>query len=319
MSIDIVTRIRARAKANLKTIALPEIEDRRVKEAARLIEKEGIAKILLFGRGMLDKGKQDKYAQDYYELRKLKGITPEDAKKVLEDPLYYAAMMARNGGIDGFVAGASHTTPDVARAAIQCLGTDPKINLASSCFVMSVPDCSYGEQGAFIFADCGIVPEPNARQLAAIAVSNAELAKKVFGISPRVALLSYSTKGSAKGRLVDKILEALALAKEMMPGLLIDGELQADAAIVPEVAEIKYPNSLLGGKANVLIFPGLEAGNIGYKLVQRLAKARAIGPLIVGLNRPCSDLSRGCSVEDIVDCVAVTAIRAQKNGVRIIF
>lgn len=309
--MEIVTRIRQRAKAKLKTIALPEIEDSRVKEAARIVEAEGLARVLLFGRGLLDKKKQKAYAQGYYELRKVKGISQYEASEILNDPLYYAAMMAHNGDCDGFVAGAAHTTPDVARAAIQCLGVDQKINLASSCFLMSVPDCPYGEGGAFIFADCGIVPEPNSRQIASIAVSNAELAERLFGITPRVALLSYSTKGSAKGRVVDKIIEALALAKEQKPGLLIDGELQVDAAIVPEVAEIKYPNSLLGGRANVLIFPSLEAGNIGYKLVQRLAKARAIGPLIVGLNKPCSDLSRGCSVEDIVDCVAVTAIRAQ--------
>jgi len=309
--MDIVAKIRARAKAKVKTIALPEIEDIRVREAAKIIEKEGIAKILLFGRGMLDKTKQEEYAQKYYELRKSKGISLDDARKALEDPLYYAAMMTRNGDSDGFVAGASHTTPDVARSAIYCLGVDGRINIASSCFLMSVPDCPYGEEGAFIFADCGIVPDPNSRQLAYVAISNAELAKKVLGITPRVALLSYSTKGSAKGRAIDKTLEALALARQMQPGLLIDGELQVDAAIVPEVAEIKYPNSLLAGKANVLIFPNLEAGNIGYKLVQRLAKARAIGPIIVGLNNPCSDLSRGCLTEDIVDCVAVTAIRAQ--------
>jgi len=309
--MDIVTKIRARAKAKLKTIALPEIEDTRVREAAKIIEREGIAKVLLFGRGMLDKVKQEEYAQRYYELRQFKGISLDDARKILEDPLYYAAMMTRNGDTDGFVAGASHTTPDVARAAIQCLGVDERINIASSCFIMSVPDCLYGEEGAFIFADCGIVPEPNSRQLASIAISNAELAQKVLGITPKVALLSYSTKGSAKGRVIDKTLEVLVLAKQMQPDLLIDGELQVDAAIVPEVAEIKYPNSLLAGEANVLIFPNLEAGNIGYKLVQRLAKARAIGPIIVGLNKPCSDLSRGCLTEDIVDCVAVTAIRAQ--------
>jgi len=306
-----VTKIRARAKAKLKTITLPEVEDIRVREAAKIIEREGIAKVLLFGRGMLDKAKQEEYAKMYYELRKPQGINLDDARKSLENPLYYAAMMTRNGDSDGFVAGASHTTPDVARAAIRCLGVDERISIASSCFLMSIPDCSYGEEGAFIFADCGIVPDPNPRQLACIAISNAELARRVLGITPKVALLSYSTKGSAKGRVIDKMLEALALAKQMQPDLLIDGELQVDAAIVPEVAEIKYPNSLLAGKANVLIFPNLEAGNIGYKLVQRLARARAIGPIIVGLNKPCSDLSRGCSTEDIVDCVAVTAIRAQ--------
>ncbi len=306
-----MTKIRARAKAKLKTITLPEVEDIRVREAAKIIEREGIAKVLLFGRGMLDKAKQEEYAKMYYELRKPQGINLDDARKSLENPLYYAAMMTRNGDSDGFVAGASHTTPDVARAAIRCLGVDERISIASSCFLMSIPDCSYGEEGAFIFADCGIVPDPNPRQLACIAISNAELARRVLGITPKVALLSYSTKGSAKGRVIDKMLEALALAKQMQPDLLIDGELQVDAAIVPEVAEIKYPNSLLAGKANVLIFPNLEAGNIGYKLVQRLARARAIGPIIVGLNKPCSDLSRGCSTEDIVDCVAVTAIRAQ--------
>ncbi len=309
--MDIANKIRARAKVKLKTIALPEIEDTRVREAAKIIEKEGIAKVLLFGRGMLDKVRQEEYAKQYYELRKSKGISLDNARKALEDPLYYAAMMTRNGDSDGFVAGASHTTPDVARAAIHSLGVDERIGIASSCFLMSVPDCLYGEEGGFIFADCGIVPDPNPRQLACIAISNAELAKKVLGITPHVALLSYSTKGSAKGRAIDKTLEALALARQMQPDLLIDGELQVDAAIVPEVAEIKYPNSLLKGRANVLIFPNLEAGNIGYKLVQRLAKARAIGPVIVGLNKPCCDLSRGCSAEDIVDCTAVTAIRAQ--------
>ena len=309
--MDIVAKIRARAKAKLKTIALPEIEDNRVREAAKIIEKQGIAKVLLFGQGMLEKARQEKYAQKYYELHKLKGVSLDDARETLNDPLYYAAMMTRSSEIDGFVAGASHTTPDVARTAIQCLGVEEKLGIASSCFIMNVADSPYGEEGTFIFADCGIVPEPNPRQLASIAISNAELAQKVLGITPKVAFLSYSTRGSAKGRAIDKVLEALALARYMQPDLLVDGELQVDAAIVPEVAEIKYPDSLLKGKANVLIFPNLEAGNIGYKLVQRLAKARAIGPLIVGLNKPCSDLSRGCSTDDIVDCVAVTAIRAQ--------
>lgn len=309
--MDIVSKIRQKAKAGLKAIALPEIEDIRVREAARIIDKEGIAKVLLFGRGMLDKEKQQKYTQMYYQLRKSKGISLQEAEKTLENPLYYAAMMTHCGDIDGFVAGASHTTPDVARAAIRCLAVDERIGIVSSCFVMNVLDCPYGEEGAFIFADCGIVPEPNPRQLACIAISNAELAEKIFGISPRVALLSYSTKGSAKGKAIDKVLEALALAKEMKPDLLIDGELQVDAAIIPEVAQIKCPHSPLAGRANVLIFPDLEAGNIGYKLLQRLAKARAIGPLIVGSNKPCSDLSRGCYVEDIIDCVAVTAVRAQ--------
>lgn len=308
--MDIIARTRARAKKANKTIALPESEDKRVQQAAGIIEKEGIAKVLLFGSGSLDKTKLEKYAQEYFQLRKAKGISPEDARKAVEEPLYYAAMMTRLGDADGFVAGASHTTSDVARAAIQCLETDPKTKIASSCFVMAVPGCPYGEGGVFIFADCGIVPDPNPRQLAAIAVSNAELAAKVLEVTPKVALLSYSTKGSAKAKEIDIITEALAIAKTMQPGLLIDGELQVDAAIVPEVAEIKYPDSALGGRANVLIFPNLDAGNISYKLVQRLANARAVGPIIAGLNKPASDLSRGCSVDDIVDCVAVTAVRA---------
>lgn len=308
--MEIVETIRQKAKVKNKIIALPESQDNRVKEAAEIIERERIARILLLDSGMLDAKKQDEYANAYYELRKHKGITLEQANESLRNPLYYAAMMTRFGDADGFVAGAAHTTPDVARAAIQCLGVDDRINVASSCFLMIVPDCPYGENGAFIFSDCGIVPDPDARQLACIAISNAEVAENIFGITPRVALLSYSTKGSAKGKSIDKIKEALVLAGQMKPGLLVDGELQADAAIIPEVARIKSPEGLLGGRANVLIFPNLESGNISYKLVQRLANARAVGPLVVGLNKPCSDLSRGCSVEDVVDAVAVTAIMA---------
>lgn len=309
--MDIIQNLREKARANPKTIVLPEVEDSRIREAAAIIEKEGLAKVILFDRGMFDRKKQAEYAQQYYELRKHKGLSLEEAIKTLESPLYYVAMMTRNGDCDGFVAGASHTTPDVARAAIRCLGVNEKIGIASSCFLMKVPDCAYGEEGAFVFADCGIVPEPTSNQLACIAISNADFAQRIFGITPRVALLSYSTKGSSSGKCIDKVLEALDLTKEFRPDILIDGELQVDSAIVPEVAQIKCPDSLLKGKANVLIFPDLDAGNIGYKLVQRLAKARSIGPSIIGLNKPCSDLSRGCSVRDIVDTVAVTAVRAQ--------
>jgi phosphate acetyltransferase len=256
---------------------------------------------------------QDKarYAQEFFNMRQAKGVDIDTARKTLDNPLYYAAMMVKNSQADGFVAGASNTTPDVARAAILCLGVDERMNIASSCFIMVVPDCPYGERGAFIFADCGIIPEPNSRQLACVSIEAAELARKVLGFTPRIALLSYSTKGSAQGKSIDKIREALGLIKEMSPGVLVDGELQLDAAIVPEVAGIKCPDSPLYGQANVLIFPNLDSGNIGYKIVQRLGRARALGPLILGLNKPASDLSRGCSVEDIVDCVAITAIRAQ--------
>ena len=308
--MDIIQEMRLRAKKRQKLIVLPEKDDPRIKEAAKIIQKEGISRIVLLGKEDLEQKKIEQFAQVFFESRKHKGITIDEARRVVSQPLYYAAMMVRLGEADGFVAGAANSTPDVARAAIYCLGVDPKINTVSSCFVMVVPDCSLGENGVFIFADCGIVPEPDAQQLAGIAISSAKLAEDLFAMTPRVAMLSYSTKGSAKGKLVDKVVEAAKLAKSARPDLLIDGELQLDAAIIPEVAKIKDPGGVLGGRANVLIFPDLEAGNIGYKLVQRLAKARAVGPLLQGLNKPCSDLSRGCFAEDIVDTVAFTALRA---------
>ena len=302
--------MRRRAGKLQKLIILPEKDDARIQGAARIIKKEKITRIMLLGKEDLDRKKIEYFSQVFYDLRKHKGITIDQARETLAHPLYYAAMMVRCGEADGFVAGAAHSTPDVARAAIYCLGVDPRIKTVSSCFMMVVKDCSFGENGVFIFSDCGIVPSPTAEQLSQIAISAAELAKSVFEIIPRVAMLSYSTKGSSRGPLVDKVAEATRLAKQERPDLLIDGELQLDAAIVPEVAKIKDPQGALGGRANVLVFPDLEAGNIGYKLTQRLAKARAIGPLLVGLNKPASDLSRGCSLEDIVDCVALTALRA---------
>jgi len=309
--MDTIQQIRDKARSKKKTIVLPEYQDERVVEASKIIAREGIADVLLLTKDKIDPKEQERYTQEFYELRKGKGIDIDSIRKMFEDPLYYAAMMTRNGKADGFVAGACHTTADTARAAIQCLGIDEHISIASSCFIMVVPDCPYGSAGTFIFADCGIIPEPNSRQLACISLATAELAQKVLGLSPKVALLSYSTKGSARGKSIEKISETLKTLKEMAPDLVVDGELQVDAAIVPEVAKIKHPVSIVAGQANVLIFPDLGAGNIGYKLVQRLAKARALGPLLMGLNKPCSDLSRGCLVEDVVDCVAVTAIRAQ--------
>jgi phosphate acetyltransferase len=310
-NMDTITRIRNIARSKLKTIVLPEYEDARVVEASRIIEKGGIARAVLLTEDKIDQSEKSRYIEEFYEMHKAKDVDIEKVKELFEGTLYYAAMMTREGKVDGLVAGASHTTPDMARAAIRCLGVDERITIASSCFIMAVPDCEYGEYGTFIFADCGIIPDPNSRQLACIAISAAEMANKVLGLTPRIAFLSYSTKGSAKGKSIEKISEALAQLKEIAPGILADGEMQVDAAIVPEVAKIKYPDSPIGGKANVLIFPNLESGNISYKLVQRLSKARAVGPLLLGLKKPASDLSRGCSVEDIVDCVAVTAIRAQ--------
>ena len=309
--MDTIAKIRVQAKAILKTIILPEYNDPRVVEAEQIIAKEGIAKALLLTKDKIDPKEKERYIEAFYEMHKAKDLDLEAVRELFNDTLYYAAMMTSEGKVDGIVAGASHTTPNMARAAIRCLGVDERITIISSCFIMVVPDCNYGAGGTFVFADCGIIPDPNSRQLACIALSSAEFAAKVLDLTPRVALLSYSTKGSAKGKSIEKISEALGLLKEMSPDLLVDGEMQVDAAIVPEVAKIKYPESPIGGNANVLIFPNLEAGNIGYKLVQRLAKARALGPLLLGLKKPASDLSRGCSVDDVVDCVAVTAIRAQ--------
>ncbi|MFH1202044.1 MAG: phosphate acetyltransferase [Candidatus Omnitrophota bacterium] len=310
--MKIIKKIREQARRLNKTIVLPESDEPRIIEAAKFINKNRIAKAVLLGTKDIEPGKLDDFSSIFYELRKHKGISQEEAKEIIRKPLYYGAMLVRQGLADGLVAGASHTTPDVARAAIYCIGVDERFITASSSFIMMIPDCGYGENGVFIFADCGIVPEPSPENLANIAISSAELAQAVLGIVPKVAMLSYSTKGSASGRLVEKVKEATEIAKKSRPDLLIDGELQVDAAIVPEVAKIKGASDVLGGRANILIFPNLEAGNISYKIVQRLAKARAIGPLLMGLIKPCSDLSRGCDVDDIIDCVAVTAIRSAK-------
>jgi phosphate acetyltransferase len=309
--LDAIQKIRDKARSQLKTVVLPEYLDVRVREAAGIIEKEGIAKPIVMTPERVDPEAKERYIQEYYEMHKAKEGDINVVRKLFDDTLYYSAMLTREGKVDGIVAGAAHTTPHMARACIRCLGVDKRITIVSSCFIMAVPQCPYGDNGLFIFADCGIIPNPNARQLAHIGLAASELAGKVLGLKPRMAFLSYSTKGSAKGRAIETIRQGVTLLKEMAPDLLCDGEMQVDAAIIPEVAKIKYPDSPLGGRANVLIFPDLEAGNIGYKLVQRLANARALGPLLLGLNKPASDLSRGCLVDDIVDCVAVTAIRAQ--------
>ncbi|MFA5361935.1 MAG: phosphate acetyltransferase [Candidatus Omnitrophota bacterium] len=308
--MDTIKAIREKARFAQKTIVLPEYDDARVAAAAKIIEAEKIAKAVLLTKEMMEPQTKERYIREYYEMRKGKGTEIADVRKLFEDTLFYAAMMVREGKVDGMVAGASHTTADVARASIHCIGVEENLRIASSCFIMVVPDSRYGEEGTFVFADCGVIPDPNSRQLACIAITAADLMRTVLGVEPRVGLLSYSTHGSAKGRSIDKITEAVGLVKEMAPGLLVDGELQVDAAIVPEVARIKKPVSILDGKANVLIFPNLEAGNIAYKIVERLANARALGPLLLGLKRPGSDLSRGCSADDVVDCAAVTAIRA---------
>lgn len=326
--MGLIDDIRNKAKLAGKKIVLPESDDSRTMEALEYILDKEIAKIVLIGEDSLRnkiKSKNlknleiidpkkykdtDQMASEYYELRKLKGMTPEEAKEAMRtDYLTFGAMLVRRDMADGFVAGANHTTADTVRAALRGLKIDKAIGVVSGAFLMVVPDSPYGENGAFVYADCGVNPEPNARQLSGIAVSNANLFNKLTGKIPRVAFLSYSSKGSAAGPLVDKVKEAVARAREISPGILIDGEFQVDSAIVPEVAAIKCPASDVAGRANVLIFPDLNSGNIAYKLTQRLAKARAVGPLLVGFSKPASDLSRGCNADDIIDAVAITAVR----------
>ena len=323
--------IKERAKAANKTIVLPETEDRRTYEAAAQILKEGIAKIILVGseeavkKGsegldltgavVVDPATSDRtqaYIDKLVELRQKKGMTPEQAKEILLNQyLYYGVMMVKMGDADGMVSGACHSTADTLRPCLQILKTKPGTKLVSAFFLMVVPDCEYGDDGVFVFGDCGLNQNPNPEELAAIAESSAESYRMLTGNEPRVAMLSHSSKGSAKHADVDKVVEATRIAKEANPDLALDGELQLDAAIVPSVGASKAPDSKVAGKANVLIFPDLDAGNIGYKLVQRLAKAEAYGPMTQGIAAPVNDLSRGCSAEDIVGVVAITAVQCQ--------
>jgi len=308
----IIQKLREKAKKDPKVIIFPEANDERVVEAIEYIKKEGIAKPLLLTQDNLEPERQEEFANLFFERKQVKGVTFEEARELMENPLYYGAMMIRYGYGDGFVAGAKFTTSSVVRAAINCLEVDKEAKIVSSCFIMAVPECSYGERGIFVYADCGVIPYPTSEQLANIAISSAQFTQDVLEITPRVALLSFSTKGSADGRWVDKIKEAVEIANAKKSGFLIDGELQGDSALVPEIASRKLSESKVAGRANVLIFPNLDAGNICYKLTQHLAKARAVGPIILGTKQPCSDLSRGCTVEDIIDCTAVTVIRVQK-------
>jgi phosphate acetyltransferase len=328
-----ILSLREKAKKERRKIVLPEGEDARIVKGASCVAAEGLADVIVLGKkddvaklarensislegvDVIDPVSYERHNEivnTYYELRKAKGITPEEAEKtVTENLVFYAALMTRLGIADGFVAGANHTTSDVARASIQCLKILREIGTVSSSFIMEMENCPFGENGLFAYGDCGIIPYPSAKQLVGIAIATSDLFKKLFGIEPRVALLSYSTKGSAKGESIEMIREALARIKEKRPDIKIDGELQVDSALVPEVAKLKCPDSEVAGRANTLIFPNLDAGNISYKLSQRLGNARAVGPLIQGLDKPCSDLSRGCSWEDVVDTTVVTAIRAQ--------
>ena len=325
-------QISERAKKDIKTIVLPESSDIRTIKAAAMVLEKSIARIVLVGKeaeikklaGDLDISKAkivdpetspdfDRYADALYELRKAKGMTPEKARELLKDETYWGVMMVKMGDADGMVSGAIHSTADTLRPALQILKTAPGTKLVSSFFVMIVPDCEYGNNGTFVFSDCGLVENPSADELSEIALASAKSYENLVGGEPKVAMLSYSSYGSAKSDLTQKVVEAVRLAKEKAPDLLIDGELQADAALVPSVGEVKAKGSPVAGKANVLIFPDLNCGNISYKLVQRLAKAEAYGPITQGIAKPVNDLSRGCSAEDIVGVIAITAVQAQRS------
>lgn len=327
--MDFIKKIRERATTSPKTIVLPEGSDERVVKAAEIIAKEKIARIVLLGNGdnlkniskefelsgveIIDpelSPKAEEYATLLYEVRKNKGMTMEKAKELVRNPIWYGTLMVKNNDVDGMVAGAATATGDVFRPAFQIVKTAPGIGVVSSAFMMIVPKCEFGSDGHLLFADCAINPNPDAKQLAEIAVSTAKTWESLMDDEPRVAMLSFSTKGSAQNEMVDKVVEATKILKQQAPNLLSDGELQADAALVPKVANSKAPGSPVAGRANILVFPDLNAGNIGYKLVQRLAKAEAVGPISQGLAAPINDLSRGCSVEDIVNVVAITSLQA---------
>ena len=321
--MSLIETIKTKAKKDIKRIVLPEGEEARTIAAAKIIKAEGLAIPVLLGDPAkidaadieiidpLTSDKAAQYASELYELRKAKGVTEEDAANLVKDPMYYGIMMVKTGDADGLVSGAVHTTGDMLRPALQIIKTKPGMKVVSSSFLMDCPNKSLGENGLLVYADCVVMPNPTAEELAHIAVSAAETARALCDIEePRVALLSFSTKGSAKHELVSKVQQATEIAHQIAPSLLLDGELQLDAALVPEIAASKAKGSPIEGRANVLIFPDLQAGNIGYKITQRIAGADCFA-VLQGLAKPCNDLSRGCSVDDIVNTVAMTAVQAQ--------
>jgi len=333
--MDLLKNIKESAKKNKKRIVLPEGTEERTLKAANKVLSESIAEIILIGNpdeinnlakqhnlehinkatiiDPLNHEKKNTYIDLMVEIRKKKGLTKEDAGKLIEDPLFLATLMIKNGDADGEVAGARNATGDVLRPAFQYVKTAKGISVVSGAFIMILKNTKFGDDGLMVFADCAVHPNPTDKELAEIAVATAKTTKAIAGIEPRVAMLSFSTKGSAKHEMVDKVVNATKYAKEMMPELQIDGELQADAAIIDTIGKKKAPNSEIAGKANVLVFPTLETGNIAYKLVQRMADAQAIGPVLQGMAAPINDLSRGCSVSDIVNLIAITVTQTTGN------
>lgn len=329
--MEILDVLRSKAAANRRHIVLPEGKDDRTLQAARMVTERGYAKVTVIGKPeevrarakelgfsledveILDHTAADdfeEYANAYYELRKAKGMTPEEAHEAMADPLYYANMMVRSGKADGTVAGATNTTAHTVRAALKCLGVQPGLKTVSSFFLMVVPNKTFGENGAMIFADCGVVIDPDPLQLAEITLTTADSCRLFLDTDPRIAMLSFSTKGSAKSEKIDKVTEALSIVKARRPDLNVDGEMQVDAALIPRIGQSKAPGSPVAGRANVLIFPDIQSGNIGYKLAERMSGGIAIGPILQGFDYASNDLSRGCKAEDIVDTVVITALQA---------
>ena len=329
-----IEKIKEKAKQEIKTIVLPEGNDIRTLKAASMVLNDNYANLIILGEesqikemakennldiskakiiNPIESANYKTYVHDFYELRKAKGMTLEKAEEMMKDETYFGMMMVKESDADGLVSGACHSTSDTLRPALQILKTAPGTKLVSAFFVMVVPDCEHGENGTFVFSDCGLNEYPDSDALSEIAISSAKSFEQLVGTQPKIAMLSYSTYGSAHSPLTDKVVEATKLLKQKEPNLICDGELQLDAAIIPEIAASKAPGSPVAGKANTLIFPDLDAGNIGYKLVQRLAHAEAYGPLCQGIAKPVNDLSRGCSAEDIAGVIAITAVHAQNQ------
>ena len=301
-------KIIAKAKSSIQTIVLPEGGDARIVKAAKEIERTGLARVIVLDDNLT---KKEEYAEELFRLREHKGLSIDDAHKLINDPLYYGVMMVRMGDADGMVAGAAHATADVLRPALQILKTAPSSRLVSALFFVLSPNRQLGNNGAFVFADCGLNPNPTARELSEITIDSAKTYKQFFSDEPKIAMLSYSTLGSAKGELIDKVIAAKNFVLEKLPDLQVEGELQLDSAIIPSIARMKAPVSSVAGNANVLIFPDLQAGNISYKIAERFGNCTALGPILQGLAAPVNDLSRGASWEDIVGVVAITAVQTQ--------